>query len=347
MRSKTVISVLVLTLSVLFYACGKSGGETSEQKNEQKLAIIKAKTVESSVFENSFKVIGSIKPFAEAKVSAEEGGLLVSLNKDKGSPVGRGEIIARLKKDVEHATYDQIEAQVNLAKMNYEKQKQLWEENATTEIQYLTAEWQYKSALSQLEVMKLRLRTQYIRSPISGVVSEKFMNRGEMTSPGAPIVNIIDISSVKISAGLPEMYVPKIKKGQSVSVTIDVLPGVEFEGKVNYIAPSLSGASRTFEIEVVIRNRDRILKPGMSANIQIAEYREENAVVIPQDLIVDNGEEQFVFILEGDTAKKRAVKLGDRNQNMVHILTGLNPGDKIITEGFQSLKDGEKVQAAQ
>lgn len=346
MRSKTVIAVITLTLSVIFYACGKGGNETSEQKEEQKLALVKTTTVETSSFENSFKVIGTIKPFAEAKVSSEEGGVLVQLNKDKGSSVGRGEVIARLKKDVEHATYEQIEAQVNLAKMNYEKQKQLWEENATTEIQYLTAEWQYKSAVSQLEVMKLHLKTAYIRSPISGVVSDKFINRGEMTSPGAPIVNIIDISSVKISAGLPEMYVPKIKKGQVVSVTIDVLPGVEFEGKVNYIAPALSGASRTFEIEVIIRNKDRILKPGMSANIQIAEYREESAIVIPQDLIVDYGEEQFVFILEGETAKKRVIKIGDRNQNMVLILNGLNAGEKIITEGFQSLKDGEKVQVA-
>ena len=347
MRSKIVITVIVLSLSVLYYSCGKSGSETNDKQNEKKLALVKAKTVETSSFENNFKVIGTIKPLAEAKVSSEEGGVLVSLYKDKGSPVGKGEVIARLKKDVEYAAYEQMEAQVNLAKINYEKQKQLWEENATTELQYLTAEWQYKSAQRQLEVMKMHLKTGFIRAPISGVVSDKFMNKGEMTAPGAPILNIIDISSVKISAGLSEMYVPKVKKGQSVNVTIDVLPGVEFEGKVNYIAPSLSGASRTFEIEVIIRNRDRILKPGMSANIQIAEYRQDNSIVIPQDLIVDYGDEQFVFVLEGEIAKKRVIKIGDRNQNMVQILNGLNPGEKIISEGFQSLKDGEKVQVVQ
>lgn len=348
MRSKIIITVTVLFFSVLLYSCGKSGGETTdEKKNEKKLAIVKFKTVEATSFDNSFKVIGAIKPFAEAKVSSEEGGVIVALNKDKGSPVSKGEIVARLKKDVEYATFEQMEAQVNLAKMNYEKQKLLFEENATTELQYLTAEWQYKSAERQLEVMKAHLKTGFIRSPISGVVNDKFMNRGEMTSPGAPIFNIIDISTVKISAGLPEMYVPKIKKGQNVIVTIDVIPGAEFEGKVNYIAPSLSGTSRTFEIEVLIKNHDRILKPGMSANVQIAEYTDNNAVVIPQDLIIDYGEEQYVFVLEGDTAKKRVVKIGDRNQNMVLILSGINPGDKIITEGYQSVKDGEKVQVAQ
>jgi membrane fusion protein, multidrug efflux system len=347
MRSKIVITITVLLLSVIFYSCGKSGGETNEKKDEKKLTLVKFKTVESSSFENNFRVIGTIKPFAEAKVSSEEGGVIISLNKEKGSPVGKGEIIARLKKDVEYATFEQMEAQVNLAKINFEKQKLLFEENATTEMQYLTAEWQYKSAERQLEVLKTHLKTGFIRSPISGVVNDKFMNKGEMSSPGAPIFNIIDISSVKISAGLPELYVPKIKKGQSVIVTIDVIPGAEFEGKVNYIAPSLSGTSRTFEIEVIIKNRDRVLKPGMSANIQVAEYTENDAVVIPQDLIIDYGEEQFVYVLDGNVAKKRIVKPGDRNQNMVHILNGLNPGEKIITDGFQSVKDGEEVQVVQ
>ncbi|HJY62718.1 MAG TPA: efflux RND transporter periplasmic adaptor subunit [Ignavibacteria bacterium] len=347
MKSKLVILITALILSAGFYSCSKGDSEEKQQTEEKKLPLVKVKTVETSVFSDNFKVIGTIKPFAEAKVSSEEGGLLVTLNKDKGSYVGRGEIIARIKKDVEYATYEQMEAQVNLAKMNYEKQKLLWEENATTELQYLTAEWQYKSAERQLEVMKMHLKTGYIRSPISGVVSEKFMNKGEMTSPGSPILHIIDISTVKISAGVPEMYLPKIKKGQNVNVTIDVLPGVDFEGKVNYIAPALSGTSRTVEIEIILRNKDRVLKPGMSANIQISEYSDNSAVVIEQDLIIDYGNEQFVFILEGDTAKKRVIKVDGSEGNKVRITSGLNPGDKLIYDGFQSLKEGEKVQVVQ
>jgi RND family efflux transporter MFP subunit len=240
-----------------------------------------------------------------------------------------------------------MEAQVNLAKMNYEKQKLLWEENATTELQYLSAEWQYKSAERQLEVMKMHLKTGYIRSPISGVVSEKFINKGEMTAPGTPIVHIIDISTVKISAGVPEMYLPKIKKGQNVSVTIDVIPGAEFDGKVNYIAPSLTGSSRTVEIEIIIKNRDRVLKPGMTANVKISEFSSSASIVLEQDLIIDYGDEQFVFVLEGDTARKRVIKTDGREGNKVQVVSGLNPGDKMITEGYQSLKDGDKVQVVE
>lgn len=346
MRSKIIIPVSLLLMSFMFSSCGKGDGEPKQQ-TEQKLPIVKVMSMQASTFKDNFKVIGTIKPFAEAKVSSEEGGLLVSLNKDKGSPVGKGEVIARLKKDVEYATYDQVEAQVNLAKINYEKQKQLWEENATTELQYLTAEWQYKSAERQLEVLKMHLKTAYIRSPIGGVVSEKFTNKGEMTAPGSPIVQIIDISSVKISAGVPELYLPKIKKGQSVNVTVDVLPGVDFEGKINYIAPALTGTSRTIEIEIVINNKSRVLKPGMSANIEISEYSQENAIVLDQNLIIDYGEEQYVFVLDGDIAKKRVIKLDGREGNQVNVVSGLSAGEMLIYDGFNALKDGDKVQVVQ
>lgn len=347
MSRKIVYSIFALILSFAVYSCGDSGGETKKETVDKKLPLVKVKTVETGTFSDNFRVLGIIKPITSAKVSSEEGGLIVILNKDKGSYVRRGEIIAKIKKDVEIATYEQTEAQIELARINYEKQKQLFEDNATTEIQYLTAKWQYEAAIKGQDVLKQRLKTGYIRSPISGIVDEKFMNRGEMSAPGSPIVNIIDVSSVKVSAGIPEMYLTKVKKGQTVNITIEVLPGVEFEGKVNYIAPALQGTSRTFEIEVIISNRDKLLKPGMNANVQISEFSQPNSVVIQQDLIVDYGDEQYVFILEGDIARKRVLKLGGRNENMVLIESGLNPGDQLITDGFQSVKDGDKVQIGQ
>ncbi|MEO8513936.1 MAG: efflux RND transporter periplasmic adaptor subunit [Ignavibacteria bacterium] len=338
------VTALMIMASAVIVGCGKGGGETKDQQNEKKLPLVKVKEVEPSTYSDNFKVVGVVKPFATAKVSSEEGGLITYLTKDKGSYVSKGEVVARIKKDVELASLEQTEAQVELARMNYEKQKQLYEDNATTEIQYLTAKWQYEAAVRGADILKTRLKTGFVRSPISGVVDDKFMSRGEMSAPGSPIFSIMDISTVKVSAGVPEMYITKIKHGQSVTVTIDVLPGVMFEGKISYIAPALAGTSRTFEIEIQINNRDKTLKPGMNANVQVSEFTRENAIVIAQDLIVDYGDVQYVFVLEGDIAKKRELKLGGRNNNQVLIESGLNAGDKLITDGFQALKDGDKVQ---
>lgn len=340
-------ALLLLIAAMILHGCGDGSGETTDQKIEKKIPIVKVKQIESSVFSDNFKVVGLIKPFTSAKVSSEEGGVITYLTKDKGSYVRKREVIARLKKDVEMASLEQTEAQVELARMNYEKQKQLYEDNATTEIQYLTAKWQYEAAVRGADILRTRLKTGFVRSPISGVVEDKFMNKGEMSAPGSPIFSIIDVSTVKISAGVPEMYITKVKMGQSVNITVDVLPGVNFEGKISYVAPSLSGVSRTFEVEILINNREKLLKPGMNANVQISEYTRTDAVVINQDLIVDYGDEQYLFVLDGDIARKRVIKLGGRNENMVLIESGLNPGEKVIYEGFQSVKDGDKVQVVQ
>lgn len=340
-------ALVIFSALVFFMGCGDSGGETKkdETKKDEKLQIVKVMDVNTTSFTENLRVVGIVKPFATAKISSEEGGLITSLSKDKGSYVRRGEVIARIKKDVEIAAYEQAEAQIELARINYEKQKALYEDNATTEIQYLTAKWQYEAAIRSQDILKQRLKTGFIRSPINGFVNEKYMNRGEMSAPGLPILNIIDISSVKISAGIPERNIEQIKMGQNVKVTVDVLPGAEFSGKITYIAPSLSTTNRTLEIEVIIRNRGNVLKPEMSANVEIAQMTNDNAIVLPQDYIVDFGENnKYVFVLEGDIAKKRMISIGGREGNNVVISSGLSPGEKLIYEGFQQLADNDKVQ---
>ena len=335
---------MVLTATFFLSSCGNNSGKTN---NEKKLPLVKVMEIKPTTFTENFKVVGIVKPYASAKISSEEGGLILSIPKDKGSHVSQGEVVVRLKKDVEGAALEQAQAQFELAKINYEKQKQLWEENATTELQYLTAKWQMEAADKGLDVLRTRIAKGYVRSPISGVIEDRYMNKGEMSAPGIPILSVVDVSRVKITAGVPEKYVNQIKKGQSVKITVDVLPGVDFEGKIGYIAPSLASGSRTFEIEIVISNRDRLLKPEMNANVKIAQYTTDDAIVIQQDNIVDFGDEQYVFVLEGDVAKKKVLKLGSRNGNSVLIEEGLKSNDKLIYVGFQNLADGDKVQVGQ
>ena len=354
MRTKIIFITVSLAGILAFNSCGKNGDSETKKEESKKLTLVRVTTVETTTFTENFKVMGVVKPFATAKVSSEEGGLIISIPKDKGSYVSRGEVVVRIKKEVETATYNEALAQLELAKMQFEKQEELYKENATTEVQYLTAKWQLIAAEKGLDVLRSRLRTGAVRSPISGVIDQKYMNRGEMSSPGAPILNIVDVSSVKISAGVPENYVTKIKTGQNVTVTSDAIPGPEFEGKINYVSPSLSSGSRTFEVEIVINNKGHVLKPEMNAAVVISQSSKNDAIVIPQEMIVDYGDEQYVFVVEGDVSangeavvKKRVIRLGGREENQVMILSGLNPGDKLITEGYQSLVDGAKVKVTE
>lgn len=342
-KIKGLTAIVIILYSITLFSCGNKS--ETKPNEEKKFSMVKVTEIKQELFTDEFKVVGVVKPFTTAKLSSEEGGLILSIYKDKGGYVSKGQIVARLKKDVDIANYEQLEAQYELARINYEKQKQLWEENATTELQYLTAKWQMEATGRSLNVLRTRLRSEYIRSPISGIVEEKFMNKGEMSAPGVPILSIVDVSSVKISAGVPEKYLTQIKTGQKVKITVDVLPGVEFTGKINYISPSLSTLNRTFEIEIIISNKDRLLKPEMNANVIITKKEINEAVVITQDLIIDYGDEKFVYVLDANSiARKRKIKTDGRNGNAVLIIEGLKPGEKLITEGYQSLTDGDTVQ---
>jgi len=334
--------ILIITGSLLLQSCGKNGETKTE--TEKKLQAVKIKEVIGESFQESYKAIGIVKPFETAKISAEEGGLITYQPFDKGSRVSKGQVVVRLRKDQDRASYKQALTQFELAKSNFERMERLYNENVTTEQDYTNAKFQLELSERNLDVMETKLSKSYIVSPISGVVDQKYLSKGEVCATGAPILNVVDISRVKISAGIPERYIGEVKKGSVVSITFDVIPDEEFSGTVSYVSPTLSQANRTFEIEIVLNNASGRLKPEMSANIEIEKSRIDDAVVLPQDLIIDYGNEKFVFVLENDIAKKKIVVLGGRSNNDVLITSGLNAGDKLIIEGFQPLADGDKVQ---
>jgi len=250
----------------------------------------------------------------------------------------------KLKKDVDFATYEQAETQYDIAKSNFDRIERLYNESVSTEQDFTNAKFQLELAEKNLNLIETRLSKSYITSPISGIVDQKFMSRGEVCGTGSPILNIVNISKVKISAGIPERFVDDVKKGSNVKITFDVYPGEEFSGTVSYVSPTLSDKNRTFEIEMVIPNNNGQLKPEMSANILIEKSMIKDAVILPQDLIIDFGNDKFVYVIENGTARKRIITLGGRSHNKVQILSGLNAGDIFISEGYQSVSDGDKVE---
>lgn len=339
---KFIYLILLLTISgTLFYSCDKEG--ESKIENEKKLQAVKIREIGTTEFSEIYKVVGIVKPYQTARISSEEGGLITYQPFDKGSRVYRGQTVVKLRKDQDFAAYEQAETQYELAKSNFERLERLYRDNVTTEQDYTNAKFQLELAEKTLEVLETRIDKSFVVSPISGIVDEKYMSVGEVCGPGTPILNIVDVSKVKISAGIPESYIGEVTKGSNVKIIFDVYPGEEFEATVRYVSPTLSPVNRTFEIELVLNNSGGKLKPEMSANIQITKSVISEAIVLPQDLIIDYGNEKFVFVYENDIVRKRLINIGGRNNNEILITSGLNKGDKLVIEGYQSVNDSDKV----
>ncbi|MDD5360658.1 MAG: efflux RND transporter periplasmic adaptor subunit [Ignavibacteria bacterium] len=335
---------ILLSVALFLFTLASCGKRKAEKNDEKKLPLVKTTVVKGEYFEENYEIVGTVKPFESAKLSSEEGGLITYLAKDKGSRVGRGEVIVKLKKDVDEATYNQALSQFELAKENFERTEKLYNDGVATEQQFTNAKLQMDIALKSTDLYRTRLSKGYIISPISGIVDAKYMNKGEMTSPGVPIVSIVNVAKVKISCGVPERYLTQVTKGETVEVTFNVLPDEKFDAKINYVSPTIDPQSRTFEVELVIENKNGKLKPEMSANIIFTNLKVDNVVVLPQEYVVDNGTEKFIFVLEGDIAKKRVLTLGGRSNNTVLVEQGLNIGETLINVGFYGLNDGDKVK---
>ncbi len=333
--------MLLLIAAVSIYGCGKQGD--GQVETEKKLQPVKIREVELVPFRDTYSVVGIVKPFESAKISSEEGGLITYMPFDKGMRIGKGQTAVRFRKDVDLASYEQANTQYELAKSNFDRIERLYKDNVSTEQDYTNAKFQLELAERAIELIEARLEREYVVSPISGVVNQKYLGKGEVAGPGTPIISVVDVSRVKVTAGIPERYMNSVSKGSTVSIRFDVYPDELFEGKISYVSPVLSDQNRTFEIEVVLPNGDGRLKPEMSANITVQKSSVEDAVVLSQDLIVDFGNEKYVLVLENDIARKKVVTLGGRSDNEVMITSGLNVGEKLIYEGFQSVADGDKV----
>lgn len=185
-------------------------------------------------------------------------------------------------------------------------------------------------------------------SPISGVVGMKLAKVGEhVTSQVGGLVNpvfvIYDIDRVKAYANVPEKYYSFISKGMPARISLDAYPGEVFAGSVNNVRPVIDPLSRTTQIEIVLQNASKRIKPGMFGKIDLPLKKASSALIIPFDAVMGDGE-KTVFVSEGGKAKKRPVILGLQQENSVQVVKGLVQSDKVIVSGQRVVNDGALIQ---
>ena len=185
----------------------------------------------------------------------------------------------------------------------------------------------------------------YLRSPINGVVTARNYDKGDMYSMAQPIFVVQQIVPVKMLINLSEGLFTQVNQGMEFDITVDAYPGEVFKGKVNLIYPTVSATTHTFPVEVVCQNTDQRLRPGMFARVT-ANFGVNHHVVVPDVAVVKQmgSGEHFIYVLQPDnTVKYTLVEVGKRLGSSYEIISGINEGDKIVTEGQARLKDGVSV----
>ena len=201
-----------------------------------------------------------------------------------------------------------------------------------------------QSTQADLVTAQAQLAETVIRSPIDGFVSSRLADPGTLASPGTPILQLQELQVVWVNLPVPQEQIGRVATGQQASVTVDSIPGRTFAGRVFEIDPSADPASRDFTVRLALPNPNSLLKPGMYAHVTLVTQHVRGARVVPLEALQTDAGGAFVWTLASDmTVHRQAVTTGARDDNGVAVLSGLRPGEKVVTVNAARLKDGEMV----
>jgi RND family efflux transporter MFP subunit len=329
-------------------AAASSDAETTGQANVR-VTNVETTPVMLGEFRGFIRVTGEVEALYDVTISAEETGRIERFLVEKGRRVRSGQAIARLENDLLSAQVDEARASAQLAREEYERQRQLWEEDSIgTEMAFLQRRYASEMATARLSSLEARLQRTEIVAPVTGTFEENFLEVGEMALPGAAVVRLVATDRVKIVAGVPERHARTVVVGDEARVTLDVFPDQEFVGEVSFAGATVDPRSRTFRVEVILDNPESMMKPAMVANLQVEREHLDNVISVPQQVVLRSAEGYKVFVAEsegeGYVAYARTVELGAVSGDDVVIQAGLELGELLITVGYQLVDDGSPIR---
>jgi HlyD family secretion protein len=349
---------------------GNFGGGNFAGGGRQPMVIELGTIVRASINEE-ITLVGNLIGAATVAVAPRTAGRLQEISVKLGDRVNRGQRIAQIEdfeikeqvkqaeaaQEVSQATIRQREADLQLAKTNVERSRSLFERQLLPKQTLDDNEARYQSAVAsvdlakaqnsqskaRLDELKINLANTIITSPVTGFVARRAVDPGAFVGQNAPIVDVVDVTSVRLVANVVEKDLTQLQRGDTTTVGVDAYPGESFTGRIARVSPILDPATRTASLEIEIPNPDLRLKPGMYARVGIVTNTKKEALVAPATAIVDLGGRRGVFQVLNNAAVFRAVQVGTEQLDKVEVLSGIAEGEQVITTGSGALRDGDRV----
>ena len=336
---KTIFRTMSVAAAVVLAAgCGNSKGNQAEMAVVETDPTVAVEQVFVREVPQEETYTSTIQAYVKNNIAPQTAGRISRILVDVGDNVKKGQVVA----EMDQTQLAQIELQLKNNETEYNRLKELYEVGGLSKSDLDAIEMAYNVSKTQYNNLK---ENATLVSPINGVITARNYDAGDMYAMSAPIYTVEQIVPVKLLVGVSETDYTKVKKGDSVEITADALPGKTFSGKIRKIYPTVDPATRTFTVEVVVDNNNSALRPGMFARAKIS-FGVNNNVVIPDVAVVkqQGSGERFVYVLNADnTVTYKKVVLGRRMGAEYEVLEGLEDGAKVVTGGMIRLKDGIKV----
>lgn len=335
----------LLICLLLVFVMGKTADTKSAERNKiTKVEVFKLaprKLVSYATY------IGHLKPVNRVTISSEIAGSIEKASFQIGQSIKKGQVL--IKFDTRKLQLDKKlnESNYTLALMDYNREKNLYIKNLSTLAKVASLKNQLDVKKVRLDISKLELEKSRIISPLDGVITTKFVEKGEYIGSGKKVAEIIDISSVLAEVNIPEKEIRYVKTKKPMSVMLDALAGKHYTGYVKTIGLEADLRSRSFMVEVEIQNPKRELLPGMLTRLKMQTVSIDRQMLIPRHTIQEEETGSFVYIVKDNRSIKKPVKTGISIDDEVQILSGLKFGQYIVETGQQLITDQETVKVVE
>jgi RND family efflux transporter MFP subunit len=363
-----VIAVLLLGLS----ACKNKTSAVAQ--DEQKAVAVVVEMVKTGPIEQAITLTGELRPQAYVELSPKISGRLQRLALDDGTAVKenvwvlKGQVVAVLEHQEMEAQLDRAEAAVQTAEAMVTQAKVDIEDKlrdkGRTEKQRDAAVTAYELAKAGVQSVEARLNESravlnqaqvsldesFLKSPLTGVISKKFVDEGNMVSPAGPVVALLPMETLKFLINVPAQYLATMDPNKTqIHLSVDAYPDRMFAGRIEKIHPAVNPQTRTFTMELSVPNGKGaddtyLLRPGMYATARVILERRENAVIVPADSLVRLSGKHLAYVVENNVAKRRDVQIGLWSGSVIEVKTGLKAGEQLVVNGQHKLTDGTPVE---
>ncbi len=339
MKKIKQLTGMMLASLILFSSCGSKETKAEDAVKESvDTVLVKIDTVKLQSVEQLYTFTATVEPEAKNNIAATMPGRIVEILTEVGREVQKGQVLVKM----DPTSLLQTQTQLANLEVDYKRALELYNAGGAS-----------KQMVDQLKVQLDNLQTTYrnlsenvnLVSPVSGIVTARNFDNGDLYSGAMPILTVMQVRPVKMKINVSETYFSQIKTGMDVDIRLDVYPDEAFSGKVSLIYPTIDASTHTFPVEVTIGNANMRIRPGMYAKATL-NFGTRKSVVVP-DVAVQKqsgANDKFVFTVKDGIAKYHQVELGRRLADSYEILSGLTPGEIIVTAGQTRLIEGTPVE---
>ncbi|MRI00588.1 efflux RND transporter periplasmic adaptor subunit [Kriegella sp. EG-1] len=325
---------------------------SEEKKVTNKIIKVNVMNVGSGPTSSTAKMEynGIIESDVAINASFQVSGTVLNVPVQIGEFVKKNQLIAQINGTVYSSQYEQQLAQERLAKENYERINNVFQKGSIAEIRMIEARSQYEQAQAAVKMTYENVRHTKIYAPMDGYISDKMMEAGDLAQPGQPVVELVNIKTVKAALPIPDSEINNITKGDTATVAIPSLDDINISGIVEEISIQSNQGSPVYTAYVKLNNKDKKIKPGMTCAVSFNNTNNENVegaqtIIIPSESIaVTADNKRFVYVVDGNSADRRYVEIGKLYDSGIAITKGLNKGDQLIVSGYHKLTQSTPVE---